>query len=228
MIGRRPSRLSDSCNQLLAIAAVIGREFDADILERMSGQAADAVDEALAEAVAAAVATELPGVAARYRFSHALIRETLAHELPTRRRLRLHGAVGEALEAHYGARAEQHAAELANHFVESGGGSATATKALTYSLLAAEQSEAATAWEEAARHYENCLTLLSDTEVTLVPGGRAAHVLGTVLPHRRTGSSHLARRLAERDACDRALSGAAGQQWHGACHAGGAPNPRWA
>jgi len=79
------------------------------------------------------------------------------------RRVRLHGQVGEALEKRWGGRvAEERASRLAQHFVDA----ATLTprhaeKAVRYSKLAAEQAEAATAWNEAARHYESCLGLIA-------------------------------------------------------------------
>src|SRR5262249_37491782 len=37
MIGQRVARLSADCNRVLNIAAVIGREFELDVLERASG-----------------------------------------------------------------------------------------------------------------------------------------------------------------------------------------------
>ncbi|MBI2760884.1 MAG: hypothetical protein HYX51_05605 [Chloroflexi bacterium] len=90
--------------------------------------------------------------------------------MATRRRRRLHRQIGEALEAQHGPRAGQHAAELVWHFVEAG----DATKAVLYSRLAAEQAAAATAWEEAARHYERCLTLREHAEY---PGEDDAEIL---------------------------------------------------
>ena len=43
----------------------------------------------------------------------------LLDELSSARRIRLHGQIGERLEAAYGPRAEEHAAMLARHFSES-------------------------------------------------------------------------------------------------------------
>ena len=40
---KRLSRLSSACNRLLAIAAVIGRDFDLDVLERVAGIEEDAL-----------------------------------------------------------------------------------------------------------------------------------------------------------------------------------------
>ena len=70
--------------------------------------------EVLEEALAARVVKELPSAVSRYQFTHALIQETLAEELSTTRRVRLHARIAEALEEIYGADAESHAAELAH------------------------------------------------------------------------------------------------------------------
>jgi predicted ATPase len=177
--------------EVLAIAAVLGREFDADVLERVSGQSGDAVDEALTEASAIAVLAEPSRASEPYRFTHALVRETLLRELPIRRRVRLHRQVAEALEAHYGQRAERHAAELAHHYGEAAVNSeADAAKAIRYGRLAGEQAEAQTAWEEATRHYERCLALMAeagddhpeDEAALLVAAGRAYRHTGDPRP----------------------------------------------
>jgi class 3 adenylate cyclase len=99
---------------------------------------------------------------------HALMQETLLGELSTTRRVRLHGQVGEALERRWGARAQERASRLAPHFVEAAMVTPRhAEKAVRYSKLAAQQAEALFAWAEAAKHYEDCLTLVSEAEGVL-------------------------------------------------------------
>ena len=51
----------------------------------------DRLLEVLEEALAARVIEELPRAVGRYQFTHALIQETLAEELSSTRRARLHG-----------------------------------------------------------------------------------------------------------------------------------------
>lgn len=128
MIGRRLSRLSPECNRLLAVAAVIGRDFALETLQRLadpsagSGQAfeEEPLITALEEATRVGVLEEQarPGVI-QYRFSHALFRQTLYEELSAPRRLRLHQGVARALESQYATRLEEHAVELAEHFAQS-------------------------------------------------------------------------------------------------------------
>jgi hypothetical protein len=55
-------------------------------------------------------------VAGRYEFLHALYRQVLYERLAAARRVRLHRRIGEIEESAYGARVQEHAAELALHF----------------------------------------------------------------------------------------------------------------
>ena len=156
-IGQRLNRLSEGCNQVLTIASVIGREFDLQLVRALMEDVDERKLLALVdEALEAHLLEELPGVADRYQFSHALVRGTLLSEMSTSRRVRLHLRVGEALETIYGTEAEDHAAELARHFAEAEAISGP-EKLVRYSLLAGEQALAAYAWEEAREHFQRGL-----------------------------------------------------------------------
>ena len=138
VIGRRLDRLSERCNETLTIASVIGREFTLEHLGPLiEDLTEDRLLEVLEEALSARVIEELPRSVGRYQFTHALIQETLAGELSTTRKVRLHARIAEALEDVYGTEAEAHAAELAHHFAEAAAGSA---KLVHYSLLAGDRA----------------------------------------------------------------------------------------
>ncbi len=163
-LGRRLDRISPETNETLQVAAVVGREFAYDTLNLLGDRADDELLRQVEEALEARVIEELdrPG---RYRFTHALMQETLLSELSTTRRVRLHGQVGDALEQRWAESAERHAPELAAHFGEAATLSpAHARRAAAYSRLGAEQAEAVAAWDDARRHYERCLALVTDTE----------------------------------------------------------------
>jgi len=67
---------------MLAVAAVFGVEFGLQSLVRVVGDLPDAeTTAALDEAIAAGLVRELREQAARFRFTHALIRETISEEL---------------------------------------------------------------------------------------------------------------------------------------------------
>jgi ATP/maltotriose-dependent transcriptional regulator MalT len=157
VIGQRLNRLSESCHQTLTIASIIGREFDFRLLRTLSDETTDeqllgVIDEALA----AHLVEELPGGRERYRFSHALIQQTLAEGLSSSRKVRWHARIGEALEGLYGADVEAHAAELVYHFAEAT--AITNTKKLVYySLMAGENALAVYAYEEAKTYFERGL-----------------------------------------------------------------------
>src|SRR5262249_47264864 len=75
VIGKRLNRLSESCNRILTIASVIGREFDFDVLARLADEATeDQLLQCLEGALDARVIEEMPPPAVgRYQFTHALI-----------------------------------------------------------------------------------------------------------------------------------------------------------
>ena len=75
VIGRRLERLSAPSKEILAPAAVLGREFDLEALLKATGREAAAVLQALDEASTEGVVSEVPGTPGRFRFSHQLMRE---------------------------------------------------------------------------------------------------------------------------------------------------------
>ena len=100
VVGRRLDRLSSACNDVLAVASVVGRDFTLPVLERVAELEPEAILDALEEAIRARLIHE-EAVAERYRFTHALVQETLYAELSAGQRLRLHAKVGQALEQVY-------------------------------------------------------------------------------------------------------------------------------
>ena len=162
VIGRRLNRLSQRCNETLTTASILGREFTLDQLKPLTEDASeDRLFEVLEEALAARVIEELPQSVGRYQFTHALIQETLAQELSTTRRVRLHARVAQVLEELYGADAESHAAELAHHFGEAVTVTGP-TKLVQYSMLAGERTLAGYAHQEALDHFQRALDTKED------------------------------------------------------------------
>ena len=159
VIARRIARLSKQTTEWLQVAAVIGRDFDASLLERVVSLDEDEFLDALDAALAAGVVVEESGELGRYRFSHTLIRETLYEGMSAPRRARTHKRVGEALEA---ARRES-LPSLALHFTRAAGPQDT-EKAITYAHRAGEQATAMLAHEEAAEHYSRALAVLDRFE----------------------------------------------------------------
>ena len=76
--------------------------------------------DALEAARVAGLLDELGGAPVRYRFSHALVQQTLLDEIPTARRLRFHRALAEAIERLRADRLDRYRAALARHWYEAG------------------------------------------------------------------------------------------------------------
>jgi eukaryotic-like serine/threonine-protein kinase len=77
VVAERLGRLSDGCQGVLEVAAVLGREFELRALQPASGLDPGRLLELLEEAEAARVIAEVPGGLGRWRFAHALVREVL-------------------------------------------------------------------------------------------------------------------------------------------------------
>jgi tetratricopeptide (TPR) repeat protein len=147
VVGRRLSRLSEIANQALGVAAVIGREFDAGLIEAAGGPSGDALLDALDEAARVRLIVEAPGAFGRFAFGHALVRQTLYEELGTTRRVRLHWRIGEALEKRQAAAPEEQLSAIAHHLCE-GALAGDAAHAVELTLRAAERAVALAALEE--------------------------------------------------------------------------------
>lgn len=91
LIGRRLTQLGDDCNSVLNIAAVTGREFGLDALERASDLPIDRLLDLLEEADGAGIIREMAEAVGRYEFTHSLTFDTIYDELTSTRRVRLHG-----------------------------------------------------------------------------------------------------------------------------------------
>ena len=164
VIGRRLDRLPEETIQALTIGAVVGRDFDFALVKELTP---DLTEDRLLDLMEAALKTrlieEVEGSVGRYRFAHGVTRLTLLGDLSTTRRVRLHGRIAEALERVYGRDAPRHAPELAYHFLQASSLSNAQEKAVRYAVFAAQAADAASAFEEALRHYEAALGLMQDT-----------------------------------------------------------------
>ncbi len=155
---RRLDRLSEEANAMLSTLAVVGRECEHALLGALSGHDADATLQLLEEALGARVLEELGQ--GQYRFTHALMQETLLGELSAARQVQLHGRIAQALEALHGESPDELAA-MALHYREAAVlNRELSGRALHYAWLAGQQAASRFAWGEAAAHYLFCLTEL--------------------------------------------------------------------
>jgi predicted ATPase len=152
VIGGRVVRLGKDAGRVLSMAAVIGRDFDLDVLARATKTSKDELLDILEAAAAVALVREPADASGRYSFAHALIQHTLYEDLGPNRRARAHRVVAEALEDLCGDRPGDRVSELARHWT-----SATQpidlTKAISYSRQAGDAALGALAPADALRYY---------------------------------------------------------------------------
>jgi tetratricopeptide (TPR) repeat protein len=163
VLERRLQRLGDSVREPLAAAAVIGQEFDLELVGRMlqDGGGVDDVVAAIDRAAEAAlvVAPRRPGD--RYAFAHGLIVTTLYEGLGPGRRARLHWHAATALEELCDGAGEgeptSRVAELARHWLNAE--PADLQRALRYTLLAGAHAVGQLAPDDGVRWYRQGLEL---------------------------------------------------------------------
>lgn len=156
-VSRRLSRLPAETNKALAAAAVVGSRFALELVEKVVDQ--DLVD-AFDEACRAGIVIEEPG--GRYRFNHAIVRQSLLAELASVRRMRLHQRIATMLENEPGADDEL-LGDLAHHYFECAW-AGNALKAVEYCRRAADQAMTRLAYEGAADLYDHALHALEELD----------------------------------------------------------------
>jgi DNA-binding SARP family transcriptional activator/tetratricopeptide (TPR) repeat protein len=152
VITRRLQRLSEQCRRTLALAAVIGREFDTAVLERAGQTDGEALLELLDEALSLRAIEEVPGTRGRLRFSHELVRHALYHGLSGVESRRLHLAVATAIEQLQRPDPDAALPQLAHHFSQAFP-TGDAETAIRYLTLAADRAAEMLAYEEAISLY---------------------------------------------------------------------------
>jgi DNA-binding SARP family transcriptional activator/chorismate mutase len=146
LLYRRLMAPSEAARQLLTAAAVIGREFDLNILQAVSGRSELEIISGIEELLAQGLLGEH---ASGYDFTHHKLREVAYEETSLARRRLLHQRAGEALVA-----ASQGRAGLAaGHFMQAG----QAARAAEYYRLSGEYARRVYANDEALRAFQAAL-----------------------------------------------------------------------
>lgn len=189
-IARRLDRVPEAERELLALAAVAGRELDLNVLEHLKG-ALD-LDDWLTNCANYAV-LELQDI--RWRFSHEKLREGLLGEISSKHKPQLHRRVAEAIESAYLYDLEQ-AAILAKHWQEAG----DPDRELHYTRAAGERALRISALEEATEHFERALELLPLTKLVEIEIAelRAELLIKLAEALKFTGNYDSARAMLER------------------------------
>jgi ABC-type oligopeptide transport system substrate-binding subunit/DNA-binding SARP family transcriptional activator/tetratricopeptide (TPR) repeat protein len=160
-IQARVDRCEHGARQVLQAAAVLGREFDLDLLSAVSNRDEEACLEALDALLRRRLVDEGSGAMGRdFAFHHHKIQEVVYAHIPLRHRQHLHAQAAAAIEARSAYDWEAAAGELAHHWDHAGLDDAEcAAKATQYLLLAGDQARVIYAHAEALAYYTRALDL---------------------------------------------------------------------
>ncbi len=158
IVRRHLKRLPPAACTALSIASVLGREFSLGLLRELSGTHADRGIDDLEAALVDGVIKDSLSAPGTYTFSHALVRETLYHDLPPAERLALHFATAECLKKK-DVTASATIFQIAHHYFLAAPHKGAA-KALEWALRAADKARGLFAYELAAEHYQHALQML--------------------------------------------------------------------
>lgn len=162
--------LDEEARETLSFAAVIGRDFDFELLREVTGLDERTLLTHLRRAVARQLLREAPpdlrhGEGERYRFRHALTREAIYDDLLGGERRRHHRAIAQAIEraaARDGVVPPDSPAldQLAYHYEHAG----VRDRAAHFARLAGDRATDLLAYAEARHHYEAAFQALDEQD----------------------------------------------------------------
>jgi DNA-binding SARP family transcriptional activator len=155
LLHERLERVGPLARDAVRIAAVAGREFDMNVLQRAWGKDEEDTLQALDDLLANRVVKEVSSRGARdFAFAHHLLQETIYEGLSQPVRVRAHRKVAEAMEQFYAPRLVS--AELAFHYEQAG----VLAQAIVHARNAGALAASSFANQDADHHYSHALALL--------------------------------------------------------------------
>ncbi|MCA9936597.1 MAG: AAA family ATPase [Anaerolineales bacterium] len=179
VIRSRLDRVRPETRRLLAVAAVIGRLFDYDTLQAVTGQPPGTIWAALEEGLAADLVQEKSG---QYDFTHDKIRAVLTADLGEPRLRHLHGRIATTLEMHHAGNLMPIFGLLAHHYAVAG----QFQRARAYTLQTARRAAELYADEDALTEYAR---ILQWSEIEGLADDLPAETAVDIIPFYTPGSS---------------------------------------
>jgi tetratricopeptide (TPR) repeat protein len=211
VVAQRVGRLGAETARVLATAAVIGRDFELDLLAAVLEVELDDLLESIDAAMAASLLTESGARAGSLRFVHALIAQALVDGLTSVRRNQLHRRIAAGIELLHGPDLGERVGVVARHLVAAG---EAPEKTVDYARRAGQHAIVALAPDEAMRWFRIAIALLGDSGSAdellrcelMADLGEAMRDAGD--PGARDeliAAAHLARRLGDGDGVARSV-----------------------
>jgi len=153
-------KLDPEAMSMLQYAAVIGQDFDFEVLKETTQMREEAVLEKLETVINQGLVAEIPNDPSRLRFTDSRIRELLLEDLIQLKRRRYHLKIAETMEKAYAKNLETQAEIIALHFAEGGDRERT----IKYSIMAGDRNSAVHAHEQAIRNYKLAFDMIEVKE----------------------------------------------------------------
>ena len=204
----RVERLDDEYADVLRAGAVLGRSFAFATLVAITGAGEDVVLGALRECVRQQLLEEEEQAPGRYRFRHALTRESVYEDMIEPERRRLHARAADVLAQD----PNVPAGELAGHLLAAG----RHEEAVPMCLRAGEEAEARFGFREAIALYERALPYIREPEqrgLTLCRVGQVWWMLGET----ERGRAYLEEGIPLLESTGRDVDAARYRIWLGRC-----------
>jgi ABC-type transport system substrate-binding protein len=192
-VEKRIERLPGELRDLLSVASVLGKTFDARDLETLAEEAKnldDDIDRLLREGI---LEEERESRGDRLTFASGIVRDVLYGALSRRKRRSLHRKYAELIEQRYAGRLERIYPELVHHFSQAD----VPEKTVEYGLKLAQKSLDTFSPEDAIRVAKIALEYLEDEEWTGEPSLEADARLLLAQGQRMAGNVDGALREAE-------------------------------
>jgi ABC-type oligopeptide transport system substrate-binding subunit/DNA-binding SARP family transcriptional activator len=162
VIQERLHRLDEISRETLVLAAVIGREFNFDLLCAIQSRGEEITLTSLDHLLRSRLVEESKHpVELDYVFTHHKIQEVAYQGLSKQRKLKIHALVAQTLERMYPGQSAPVNAQLAFHYLNAGCQDRNyVEKAISYSIIAGDQARILYANQEAINHYRRAINLL--------------------------------------------------------------------
>lgn len=156
LIQSRLLKLSENARHVLHVSAIIGREFDFELVRQVSEFSEIDTLEAIEELQATHLIDPLPGD--KFTFDHSLTMEVSLNDMNETRRRLIHRKVAETLVAIYRSDLDPVSGLIAHHFL----GGNLPNRAKAYAFRAGQFAADLAAWGEAIAFFRQALSLESD------------------------------------------------------------------
>ncbi|HEY0931188.1 MAG TPA: diguanylate cyclase [Gemmatimonas sp.] len=181
LLAQRVESLSRPHREILALAAVLGREFDPSVLVAACEAPESTVHEALDEGISSSVLITTDHLQHTLAFAHGLLTELLLAEVNPLKRQQLHARVAQAVAT----REAADSGTLARHYDRAG----MSSHAFSAAIVAGDQAhrvfayEMAIEWYRVAQRHANDATDKADVEFRLATVAEAAGQLAQAEVH---------------------------------------------